>query len=33
MPEEMEKTIREMSRDDKVIALQKTFRRGPLPAP
>ena len=33
MPEEMEKAIREMSPDEKVIELQKTFRREPLPAP
>jgi hypothetical protein len=32
MPEEMEKAIREMSREAEVIELQKNFRRGPLPA-
>jgi hypothetical protein len=33
MPEEMEKAIREMSRDAKVIELQKLSAAGPVPAP
>jgi hypothetical protein len=34
MPEKMEKTIREMSRDAEVIALiKKRSDQGPLPAP
>jgi hypothetical protein len=33
MPEEMEKSIREMSRDEKVIELQKLSAEGRFPRP